>query len=213
VSARLKLSTFAFIAVCSSAYAATAEDVCTFEDWAWHSEAKEAREYQTVRTTRDELSEAQRHPHLPCSVCREDQSQITLSNGVSVEVCHILAQDIEMALEETLRSGFDIQTLKGYRVGRTRGPLDERGLRTKYSNHSFGIAVDINAAANGLYDDCITWGPTCRLRLGGAWDRRNPLSIVAGKAPHRQLTSIGLHWGGALEGRQKDFMHFSLTGN
>jgi len=93
------------------------------------------------------------------------------------------------------------------------GPLDDRGLRTDYSNHSFGVAVDINAEANGLYDRCMEWGPECRLRLGGEWDPHNPLSVVEGNAPHRHMTDIGLLWGGALEGRQKDFMHFSLTGN
>jgi len=150
---------------------------------------------------------------LVLSAAREDQSKITLSNGVSVEVCHILAHNIEMALEETLQSGFEIQSLKGYRVGRTRGALDERGLRTEYSNHSFGIAVDINAEANGLYGECYEWGPHCRLRIGGEWHPRNPLSIVEGNAPHRHFTDIGMLWGGSLEGRQKDFMHFSLTGN
>jgi len=206
-------STFGALVICLLANTAHADDVCSFEDWAWHSERKQAQDYQTIHTTRDQLRDNQRHPELPCSVCREDQSKITLSNGVSVEVCHILAQDIEMALEETLQSGFEIQSLKGYRVGRTRGALDERGLRTEYSNHSFGVAVDINADANGLYDRCVEWGPECRLRVGGEWDPRNPLSVVEGNAPHRHMTEIGLLWGGALEGRQKDFMHFSLTGN
>ena len=207
----LGLGALAFITACAPK--AHADELCTFEDWAWHSESKQAQDFQTVRIMREQLNDNQRHPNLPCSVCREDQTEFTLSNGVSVEVCHILAQDIEMALEETLRSGFEIKTLKGYRVGRTRGPLDDRGLRTDYSNHSFGVAVDINAEANGLYDRCTEWGPECRLRLGGEWDPHNPLSVVEGNAPHRHMTDIGLLWGGALEGRQKDFMHFSLTGN
>jgi len=205
---------FGALTVCLLANAVNAEDgVCTFEDWAWHSELKQAQDYETIRTTRDQLTPQQRHSSLPCSVCREDQSVITLSNGGSVEVCHILARDIEIALEETLDSGFEIQTLNGYRVGRTRGPLDERGLRTEYSNHSFGLAVDINADSNGLYDRCLDWGSHCRLRVGGEWDPRNPLSISRGTPAHRHLTDIGLQWGGELAGRQKDFMHFSLTGD
>jgi len=63
-----------------------------------------------------------------------------------------------------------------------------------------------------VLDRCFEWGPDCRLRIGGEWNPRNPLSISEGSAPHHHLTDIGLHWGGALEGRQKDFMHFSLTG-
>ncbi len=118
-----------------------------------------------------------------------------------------------MALEASLEQGFPIATLTGYRVGRTRGPLDARGLRTQYSNHSLGVAIDINAETNGLYDRCVEWGPHCRLRIGGKWDPHNSLSITRGRAPHTHMEAVGFKWGGELTGRQKDFMHFSLTGN
>lgn len=202
----------ALLGGCLFPLSAVAQDVCSFDDWAWHSANGKAEDYQSVVITRDELSRAQHHPTLPCSVCKEDQVEITLSNGVSVEVCHILAEPIEMALEETLASGFPIETLKGYRVGRTRGPLDERGLRTEYSNHSFGLALDVNADANGLYDRCVEWGPECRLRRGGHWAPNNPHSITRDNGPYLFLEQAGLKWGGELQGRQKDFMHFSPTG-
>jgi hypothetical protein len=159
------------------------------------------------------LSDAQQHPTLHCSICREDQADITLSNGLTVQVCAIVAGRIERALEDSLNAGFQIQTLTGYRVGRTRGALNERGLRTKYSNHSFGVAIDVNANANGLYGRCVEWGPECRLRRGGQWDPQNPLSISPDKDIYYLMKHAGFHWGGELNGRQKDFMHFSLTGD
>jgi len=192
---------------------AKAQDVCTFEDWAWHSEEARAKTYKTVRSTRDRLTPAQHHPTLPCSICREDQTDVRLSNGAKVTVCKFIASDIHGALEEAIEAGFPIETLKGYRVGRTRGPLDDRGLRTVYSNHSYGLAVDVNSEANGLYDRCVSWSPKCRLRHGGEWDPDNPLSVTRGSVLYDALTNRGFHWGGELAGRQKDFMHFSLTGD
>ena len=213
VNHRIGLSAAAAFAAVGLSMTAFAGDVCTFSDWAWHSELGKAVDYHTVRTTRDALSEDQIHPSLPCSVCEEDQTEITLSNGVSTRVCQVLAKDMEIALESSLEDGFPIQTLTGYRVGRTRGPLDGRGVRTKYSNHSLGIAIDINAGANGLYDRCVEWGPHCRLRIGGEWDPKNPTSISKGGPPQSHMDAVGFKWGGELAGHQKDFMHFSLTGN
>lgn len=192
---------------------AYANEVCTFDDWAWHSAEGRATSYETVRTHRDQLKTTQYHPTLPCSVCREDQIRLKLSNGHHVTVCKAIAPEIGEALEMAIEAGFQIQTLKGYRVGRTRGALDSRGLRTEYSNHSYGLAIDINSEANGLYDHCAEWGPKCRLRQGGEWDSNNPLSVTRHSSAYEALTSHGFQWGGELSGRQKDYMHFSLTGD
>ena len=70
----------------------------------------------------------------------------------------------------------------------------------------------INEAWNGLYQDCAAWGPACVLMKGGPWKpsdprglrRKSPLVVALGEA--------GLLWGGAIEGTQKDYMHFSPTG-
>lgn len=209
----LKFYGFALLGGTFYPAAATADNICSFTDWAWHSEEERAVDYQDIRTTRDRLKPAQRHPTLHCSVCKEDQAEVTLSNGLNVSVCAILAEDIERALERSLASGFEVKSLSGYRVGRTRGPLDNSGLRTEYSNHSFGVAIDVNADANGLYDRCEVWGQSCRLRRGGHWDPNHPLSISRDKDIYHVFRAAGFQWGGELNGRQKDFMHFSLTGN
>jgi hypothetical protein len=94
----------------------------------------------------------------------------------------------------------------------TRGDTDRHGNRTRYSNHAFGIALDINPEANGLYDRCPRFGPGCRLIKGGRWNPARPASLTADGPVVRALKNIGLRWGGQIEGRQKDFMHFSPTG-
>lgn len=94
----------------------------------------------------------------------------------------------------------------------TKGDVDALGHRTRFSNHSFGIAIDINEQQNGLYDRCIRFGPACRLRRGGVWNPDQAGSLTRDSPVVKALGQIGLKWGGAIEGRQKDFMHFSPSG-
>ena len=129
-----------------------------------------------------------------------------------VQICHAHVDRIRAALVEIQRSGGKIRTLSGYRVGRSRGPVDEAGLRTQFSNHSFGTAIDFNAESNGLYADCVDFGDQCRLIRGGPWDPDNVESVTQGSIVYQAMRAIGWRWGGEIEGKQKDFMHFSLTG-
>ena len=117
------------------------------------------------------------------------------------------------AFRQSINEGFRFYSLTGYRVGRTKGPVDENGLRTEYSNHAFGLAIDVNAEANGLYSNCVTFGPACELMRGGEWRPDNPASITRDSPIYRAMQAIGFRWGGDLDGRQKDFMHFSITGD
>lgn len=128
-------------------------------------------------------------------------------------VCRHVASEVEDALLRALEAGFPISDVVGYRVGRTKGRLDAQGLRTQHSNHSFGLALDVNARLNGLYDRCSKFSSACRLIRGGEWrpDRRGGISPDS--ALYRELTQIGWRWGGELAGRQKDFMHFSQSGD
>lgn len=191
---------------------AFASDVCTFTDWAWNSAEGRAENFRKVNMSRSDLSPEQRHPTLPCSVCREDQVRIS-AGGASALICRAIAGDVEDALRRSEAAGFPINSLTGYRVGRTKGPLDARGLRTQYSHHSFGLAIDVNAEQNGLYDRCVEFGPHCRLRRGGRWVPNAEGAINPHTPLYRAMREAGLKWGGELKGRQKDFMHFSLQGD
>ena len=95
----------------------------------------------------------------------------------------------------------------------TPGDVDHEEKRTQFSNHSFGIAVDINPDSNGLYQNCIEFSQQCVLRRGGDWQPgQNSRSIAADSQLVKALKSAGFKWGGEILGRQKDFMHFSPDG-
>lgn len=185
---------------------------CSYTDWEWHSESGQAVNIREVVTQRSKLSPEQSHPSLPCSICREDQVSIKVGD-ISTSVCHVIAQDVQEALLQAQDGGFEFNTLIGYRVGKSKGPLNAQGLRNQYSNHSFGLAIDINPERNGLYDRCIKFSHTCRLRRGGPWQPGTEGTITRESTIYDALTRVGLKWGGELQGRQKDFMHFSLNGD
>ena len=198
--------------VLTSGASAAEQADCHYSDWVWNSEANRAEDFRDVATRRSTLSPDLIHPDYPCSVCEEDQVEITLDGAAPFKVCHVFAEDIEYILREAQQSGFEINEVAGYRVGRTKGPLDDRGRRTQYSYHSFGVAIDINAAQNGLYANCVTFSPRCQLRRGGPWEPERAGTIMPGDIIYDGMSDIGLRWGGEIAGRQKDFMHFSPNG-
>ena len=127
-------------------------------------------------------------------------------------MCRHVAGKLDHSLRKLKEQHQPISTVIGYRVGMTKGIPDDQGNRTEFSYHSFGIAVDINPEKNGLYDNCIRYGPNCRLIKGGAWDPDQTGSLTKNHPVVLELQSIGFKWGGEIQGRQKDFMHFSPTG-
>jgi len=195
---------------------------CTYRTYSWDVKQRRAVGHRTVKKPRTELTAEERDPGEPgCTVCREDQVEVSLPGLKPFSVCRVYADRVRAALERVRASGeFDLKTVTGYRVGRTRGPVID-GKRSLFSNHSFGTAVDLNARSNGLYGRCKLASPPataedlarCKLRMGGAWDpkRRPRVTIVRGGVVFRELTRFW-RWGGALPGALKDFMHFSITG-
>lgn len=188
-------------------------DQCSYESYQWSTVEKRAVNRHTVTHPYSELSRNEIDPITGCSVCREDQVRLSIPPLKPFYVCHIVAPYIDSAVRDLLAAGEPIQTIIGYRVGKTRGDLDKDGLRTRFSNHSFGIAIDINSAHNGLYDHCLRFDSTCRLIRGGPWKpQTQPLSLARDGAIVERLKREGFHWGGEIRGRQKDFMHFSPSG-
>jgi hypothetical protein len=95
------------------------------------------------------------------------------------------------------------------------------GLRSEWSNHSFGTALDINADHNGLYRSCDVAEVSestideCRLGVGGEWNPgENPrVTVTRDSVVYREFTDrVGWRWGGEIEGSTKDMMHFSPDG-
>ncbi len=185
---------------------------CSYTTYKWNVLRKQAVERKRVMHPYDDLQPFEIDEITGCTICEEDQVAINIEPLPPFKICHVLEPFVREALNELLASGENIYDVVGYRVGMTRGEADKDGNRTKYSNHSFGTALDINPAQNGLYENCVQFGPDCRLIRGGIWEPDNEGALTSEGATVNTMKKIGLLWGGQIEGRQKDFMHFSITG-
>jgi hypothetical protein len=206
------LSLVLLVVALPSLYVRAESPSCTYTTYKWNTHLRRSVEHRTVRHSYSELQAAEIHDATGCTVCEEDQMEIRLPGVEPFRVCRLLEPDVRHALDQALQQGEKILSVKGYRVGMTKGETDAQGNRTRFSNHSFGVALDINERHNGLYDHCLAFGPNCRLLRGGVWDPARSGSLTSDSPVVRALEVIGLKWGGEIEGNQKDFMHFSPTG-
>ncbi|OIO57461.1 MAG: hypothetical protein COX57_00030 [Alphaproteobacteria bacterium CG_4_10_14_0_2_um_filter_63_37] len=188
------------------------EPSCHYTTYRWSTFAKSAVDVHSVRHPYAELQPTEIDPATGCTVCEEDQIEISLPGLAPFRVCKRIKIQVWAALNQVLAAGAEIDSVVGYRVGMTKGAVDDRGNRTQFSNHAFGVALDINERHNGLYDHCPTFGPGCRLLRGGKWDPGQIGSLTPDHPIVRALDNVGLKWGGQIEGLQKDFMHFSPSG-
>lgn len=188
------------------------DKICTYNTYAWSVRSKSAVNRRFVKKPYADLTPLERDARTGCSLCREDQRKIKLRNGVEFQMCSVLADRTEHTLNTLLARGETVNSVTGYRVGLTRGALDKNGNRTGYSNHSFGVALDINAELNGLYGNCIEFNARCKLRKGGRWQPKKAGGLHRNSPTVQTLKNIGYKWGGEINGQQKDFMHFSPTG-
>lgn len=187
-------------------------ETCTYHTWTWDTVKKKSVGHRKVVKGRAELDSTERGTVNGCSVCEEDQVELRITNLPPVRICKVFADSVRKALERAQTSGFPIHSLIGYRVGKSKGPTDNSGHRTEFSNHSYGTAIDINSEKNGLYDECVTFRPQCRLIRGGQYVASRSGAITKESTIYRAFRESGFRWGGEIDGRQKDFMHFSLDG-
>ena len=187
-------------------------EICTYQTYDWNIYTQQAENFETIQKPYTALSDNEIDKQTGCTVCQEDQVQISIENIPPFKICRKLAGDIQAALEESISLGQSVIEVVGYRVGKTKGNVDQQGNRLQFSYHSYGTAIDINPDFNGLYENCMTYGPQCRLIKGGGWHPDHPESLQANAPIVQIMRSIGFYWGGEMAGMQKDFMHFSLTG-
>lgn len=187
-------------------------ETCTYEVAVWNVKEKRVIEVQKTRHPYKEVTKEETEAATGCTVCSEDQVLVSLPSVPDFWICRKLAPKVKKTLLGLVENGSTIKSIRGYRAIRSKGPIDESGNRTLLSNHSFGTAIDINRELNGLYNRCFEFGPTCRLVLGGHWRPGVPGTLTGDGPVVRAMKRIGFKWGGEIEGRQKDFMHFSLTG-
>jgi len=185
---------------------------CSYEMQIWNVNQKSSIGTKKVNHSYAELAPDERDPATGCTVCSEDQELVSISPLQPFFVCFKLAPRVRSILGDMVRNGAFINTVVGYHVIKSRGAIDGNGNRTGFSNHSFGTAIDINPELNGLYDNCITFGPACRLIRGGEWRPGTPGTLDKSGDIVSLFKDAGFKWGGEIAGKQKDFMHFSLTG-
>ncbi len=195
-----------------SALPTSASERCSYSTYRWHAPTRQAVSHQRISKPRAALRPDERDNETGCTVCEEDQVELRLPGLHPFKVCKLLASRYRQALADLAALNAPVRDVVGYRVGMTRGELDAEGYRTGFSNHSFGIALDINTEQNGLYDNCIKFGPHCRLIKGGPWDPRQPTSLTIDSVIVQTFKKYGFRWGGEIAGKQKDFMHISPTG-
>lgn len=197
---------------CTAQGAGADPSTCTYDVSIWNVRSKGIAGTTTVRHDYASLSEDEVDPLTGCTVCSEDQERLELPGVAPFSVCRKIAPEVRATLMKLLDAGEPVLTVRGYLVIRSRGPVDEKGNRTKLSNHSYGAAIDINRNLNGLYTNCVSFGPQCRLMLGGAWRPGVAGTLEADGAIVRAMKELGFSWGGEIKGIQKDFMHFSRSG-
>lgn len=185
---------------------------CSYDVAVWNVPAKKVIEVQRVIHLYNELAEEEIDPETGCTVCSEDQVMISLPSVADFRICRKIAPQVSDIISGLIQSGVSILSIRAYQVVRSRGDVDDNGNRKMLSNHSFGTALDINRERNGLYDRCLEFGPECRLVLGGHWRPGVPGTLVKNGPVVRAMNELGFKWGGEIKGRQKDFMHFSMTG-
>lgn len=184
---------------------------CHYEYTVWNSQQRRSTRSIKVSKNRSALTKEEKGSHQ-CTPCVEDQQTITLRNHIELTVCKYVALDIQKTLNQAIEEGFIIESIVGYRPSKSRGPLDMLGNRTQFSQHAYGLAIDINEAHNGLYANCQLWKESCRLLKGGAYEKKHSLSIQPDGVLVQRMRAIKWLWGGERPDSLKDFMHFSPDG-
>lgn len=212
----IALSFFIYTLFCGPSQAIVAERLppltCTYDAQTWNVALKRSVNGQRVRRAYSELAAEEIDRVTGCTVCSEDQELIEIHPLAPFSVCYKMAPQVRNVLTSLVRKGQPIFRVDGYRVIRSRGAVDGNGNRTGFSNHSYGTAIDINPEQNGLYDNCLRFGPECNLIRGGEWRPGTRGALEKDGMTVKAVLGIGFRWGGEIEGKQKDFMHFSPTG-
>jgi D-alanyl-D-alanine carboxypeptidase-like protein len=91
-----------------------------------------------------------------------------------------------------------------------RPVITPEGAQTSFSQHSYGLAVDVNPLQNPF----VRSDGWVRNRFARPYVDRSaglPGMITPGDVVTRSFAAIGWGWGGTWSG-DKDYMHFSLSG-
>jgi len=204
----LSLTTGVLLLIANPAIA----NMCSYTTYTWNTISKKVVNFTNIKKPYSALTATEIDQATGCTICEQDQVKVKIRGVPSFTLCKNIATKIKTALEQAIIQGQPILNVIGYRVGKTKGAADKNGNRTQFSNHSFGVAIDVNPEYNGLYTNCIEYNDKCTLSKGGVWRPKQIESLTTGSPLVRIMKSLGYKWGGEILGRQKDFMHFSISG-
>jgi hypothetical protein len=88
-------------------------------------------------------------------------------------------------------------------------PCTQASTTQSWSNHAYGVAVDLNPVENP-YVGC---GQSRDPRAQRYRDRSRHRRGMVTRAAVAAFASVGWGWGGSWTGNTKDYMHFSTTGH
>ena len=108
----------------NAASATGSEKFCTYSTYKWSTLQKSAVEFEEVSKRYSDLAAQEIDRQTGCSVCREDQVSILVAGRHRLRVCKYIAPQIESALASATNAGQEIDGIKGYRVGKTKGDVD-----------------------------------------------------------------------------------------
>ncbi len=110
-----------------------------------------------------------------------------------------IAEQVKSVLQKAQDGGFKVYEIGGFSWRTISGS-------SKMSQHSLGLAVDINVRENY----CVY--PDGKIDAGEFWDpSKSEFSILKNGVLYNAFKGIGWGWGGDWKSK-KDYMHFSFTG-
>lgn len=206
----MKLAKFILIFLLSTEWTQAFD--CHYDFTIWNTRTRTSLGPFKVENWQKDLLPFEKGPQ-GCTLCLEDQVTVGLSNGLSFTICKKVRHTFLTALENALKKKVALVSVLGYRPSKSKGSADANGLRTEFSQHAYGVAVDVNEEHNGLYVNCPVWSETCTLTKGGPYrPYADPASLTQDSVLVQELLKSGIKWGGEIRGGQKDFMHFSPDG-
>ncbi len=183
---------------------------CAYGTYAWNTRLGRSVDRRRIDKAYAQVAGDERSPDDPrCTICEGDQVELHLPGVEPFRVCWVYAEAIHRALTRAIDRGAIIDKVTAYRPGRTGGPLDSEGRRTRFGGHAYGMAIDVNAEQNGMYSGG-------RLRHGGPYrpERGDPRTITHASPIYTELRRAGLQWAGDRvdELGYADWMHFVHPG-
>ena len=132
----------------------------------------------------------------------------TLSGKKSVKVHKAIAQDVVAACNAAKKEGFNIYSIGGYRTFGSDTAGRASGVGLNYSQHCYGLAVDINPTDNGQFKNGKATGNWHYYPNDSSYKN---VTITQSTALYNTFISNGWGWGGNWT-TSKDYMHFSFFG-